>query len=70
MGIDALGELRMGAELKKVNALMGLDALGELQRSKRPTTYYLPASCTILQMGRLVWRLSMMTLWTGSKIPH
>jgi len=38
------------------------------QRSKRPITNYLPVSCTILQTGNLVWRLSMMTLmWTGLK---
>jgi len=40
------------------------------QRSKRPITYYLPVPCTILQMGRLVWRLSMVTLWTGFKQQH
>jgi len=33
------------------------------QRSERPITYYVP--CITLQMGHLVWRFSMMTMWTG-----
>jgi len=37
------------------------------QKSKRLSTYLLCVPYTTLQMGHLVWRLSMMTLWTGFK---
>jgi len=30
----------------------------------------LPVPCTTLQMGHLVWRIAMMTLWTGLKQLH
>jgi len=51
--------------------ISGLVALDELQmRAKEQTADHILASCTTLQMGHLVWRLSMMTLWTGSKQLH
>jgi len=47
------------------SAQVGLGALGELQI--RPIKCWLPVPCATLQMGHLVWRLSMMTLWTDFK---
>jgi len=53
------------------NAQIGLGAFGELQMRSREANGESHTSflvfCTTLQMGHLVWRLSMMTLWTGFK---
>jgi len=52
------------------NAQMGLGALGELRcRAEEQTADHILASCscTTFQMGHLVWRLSMLSLWTGFK---
>jgi len=38
--------------------------------TEEQTADHIIVTCPTVQMGHLVWRLSMMTLWTGSKEPH